>query len=84
MKIIALMAHFTLFLSQCVWPIYIMEDNIKMKDEHGILMRASKAHCWKMLLTLKADNLESFILIRECTQCKFLMAEVLFSAKYSA
>lgn len=78
------MAHFTSFLSQCVWLIYIMEDNIKMKDEHGILMRASKVHFWKMPLTLTADNLKSFILIRECTQCKFLMAKILFSAKYSA
>lgn len=78
------MAHFTSFLSQCVWLIYIMEDNIKMKDEHGTLMRASKVHFWKMPLTLTADNLKSFILIRECTQCKFLMAEILFSAKYSA
>lgn len=61
-----------------------MEDNIKVKDEYGILMRGSKVHCWKMLLTLTADNLESFILLRECTQCKFLMAEIMFSAEYSA
>lgn len=67
-----------------------MKDNTKVKDKYGILMREVKnsAESCFILNLLPPITLSNSRQLRklyscECTHCEFLMAAILFSARYS-